>query len=116
MGTPYRQCDDITLIDVVVICSAGAGGSASYPDSFPVEVMSRRFTGSRARSAQWEVDTNPKELTMAPRVLYQRLYHQLRACGPQLGVWSVQRLALLVTGVLLARHSALPRIAAQLRE
>jgi hypothetical protein len=52
---------------------------------------------------------------MAPRVLYQRLYHHLRACGPQLGVWSAQRLALLVTGLLLARHSALPRIAAQLR-
>src|SRR5438445_3651817 len=52
---------------------------------------------------------------MAPRVLYQRLYLHLRACAPQLGVWSAQRLALLVTGLLLARHSALPRIAAQLR-
>ena len=52
---------------------------------------------------------------MAPRVLYQRLYDHLRACGPHLGVWSAQRLALLVTGLLLARHSALPRIAAQLR-
>ena len=52
---------------------------------------------------------------MAPRVLYQRLYLHLRACAPQLGVWSAERLALLVTGLLLARHSALPRIAAQLR-
>src|SRR5438552_8383768 len=52
---------------------------------------------------------------MAPRVLYQRLYDHLRASVPQLGVWSAQRLALLVTGVLLARHTALPRIAAQLR-
>jgi hypothetical protein len=30
-------------------------------------------------------------------------------------VWSTRRLALLVTGVLLARHTALPRLAAQLR-
>jgi len=52
---------------------------------------------------------------MAPRVLYQRLYDHLRGSVPQLGVWSAQRLALLVTGVLLARHTALPRIAAQLR-
>src|SRR5882724_2957331 len=52
---------------------------------------------------------------MAPRLLYQRLYLHLRACAPQLGVWSAERLALLVTGLLLARHSALPRIAAQLR-
>lgn len=52
---------------------------------------------------------------MAPRVLYQRLYQHLRANVPQLGVWSAQRLALLVTGLLLARHSALPRIAVQLR-
>ena len=52
---------------------------------------------------------------MAPRVLYQRLYDHLRSSAPQLGVWSAQRLALLVTGMLLARHTALPRIAAQLR-
>jgi hypothetical protein len=52
---------------------------------------------------------------MAPRLLYQRLYQHLRGCAPQLGVWSTQRLALLVTGLLLARHTALPRIAAQLR-
>lgn len=52
---------------------------------------------------------------MAPRVLYQRLYQHLRARAPQLGVWSTQRLALLVTGLLLARHTALPRLAAQLR-
>jgi hypothetical protein len=52
---------------------------------------------------------------MAPRVLYQRLYDHLRSSVPQLGVWSAQRLALLVTGMLLARHTALPRIAAQLR-
>src|SRR4249919_555954 len=52
---------------------------------------------------------------MPPRVLYQRLCQQLRACAPQFGVWHRQRLALLVTGLLLARHTALPRIAAQLR-
>jgi len=52
---------------------------------------------------------------MAPRVLYQRLYDHLRGSVPQLGVWSAQRLALLVTGMLLARHTALPRVAAQLR-
>ena len=52
---------------------------------------------------------------MPPRVLYQRLCQQLEVCVPQLGVWSRRRLALLVTGLLLARHSALPRLAAQLR-
>lgn len=52
---------------------------------------------------------------MAPRVLYQQLYQHLRSNVPHLGVWSGQRLALLVTGLLLARHTALPRIAAQLR-
>jgi hypothetical protein len=52
---------------------------------------------------------------MAPRVLYQRLCAHLHTCAPQLGVWSRRRLALLVTGLLLARHTALPRIAAQLR-
>ena len=52
---------------------------------------------------------------MAPCALYQRLCHQLQACVPGLGVWSTRRLALLVTGLLLARHSALPRLAAQLR-
>ena len=52
---------------------------------------------------------------MPPRVLYQRLCAQLRTCLPHLGVWSERRLALLVTGVLLARHTALPRLAAQLR-
>jgi hypothetical protein len=52
---------------------------------------------------------------MAPRVLYQRLCAQLQACVPHLGVWSTRRLALLVTGLLLARHTALPRMAAQLR-
>ena len=52
---------------------------------------------------------------MSPRVLYQRLCLQLRACSPQFGVWHRQRLALLVTGLLLARHTALPRLAAQLR-
>jgi Transposase DDE domain len=52
---------------------------------------------------------------MAPRVLYQRLCAQLCLCLPQLGVWPTRRLALLVTGVLLARHTALPRLAAQLR-
>jgi hypothetical protein len=41
---------------------------------------------------------------MPPRVLYQRLCQQLRACAPQFGVWHRQRLALLVTGLLLARH------------
>jgi Transposase DDE domain len=52
---------------------------------------------------------------MPPRVLYQRLCQQLLKCAPQLGVWHRQRLALLVTGLLLARHTALPRLAAQLR-
>jgi Transposase DDE domain len=52
---------------------------------------------------------------MPPRLLYQRLCLQLRACAPQFGVWHRQRLALLVTGLLLARHTALPRLAAQLR-
>lgn len=52
---------------------------------------------------------------MAPRVLYQRLCEHLQTCLPHLGVWSSRRLALLVTGMLLARHTALPRLAAQLR-
>ncbi len=52
---------------------------------------------------------------MPPRVLYQRLCHQFEACVPHIGVWPRRRLALLVTGVLLARHIALPRLAAQLR-
>src|SRR5260370_871254 len=52
---------------------------------------------------------------MRPCVLYQRLCQQLRVCAPQLGVWPTRRLALLVTGLLLARHTALPRLAAQLR-
>lgn len=52
---------------------------------------------------------------MAPRALYQRLYQQLQACVPTLGVWPTQRLALIVTGLLLARHTALPRLAAHLR-
>jgi hypothetical protein len=55
------------------------------------------------------------ELSMPPCVLYQRLCQQLQVCVPQLGVWPRQRLALLVTGLLLARHTALPRVAAQLR-
>jgi hypothetical protein len=52
---------------------------------------------------------------MAPCVLYQRLCHQVRTCVPHLGVWRTRRLAFLVTGLLLARHTALPRLAAQLR-
>jgi Transposase DDE domain len=52
---------------------------------------------------------------MPPCLLYQRLCQQLQACVPDLGVWSTRRLALLVTGLLLARHTALPRLAAQLR-
>ena len=52
---------------------------------------------------------------MAPRALYQRLCQQLQACMPGLGVWPTRRLALIVTGLLLARHAALPRLAAQLR-
>src|SRR4029079_18725254 len=52
---------------------------------------------------------------MPPRVLYQRLCQQLQVCVPTLGVWPRRRLALLVTGLLLARHVALPRVAAQLR-
>ena len=52
---------------------------------------------------------------MPPCVLYQRLCQQLQASVPDLGVWSRRRLALLVTGLLLARHTALPRVAAHLR-
>jgi hypothetical protein len=55
------------------------------------------------------------ELPMPPRVLYQRLQTHLHTCLPQLGAWSTQRLALLVTGLLLARHTSLPRVAAHLR-
>src|SRR6267378_4305926 len=52
---------------------------------------------------------------MPPRVLYQRLCQQFLTCVPALGVWPRRRLALLVTGLLLARHTALPQLAAQLR-
>src|SRR6476646_811188 len=52
---------------------------------------------------------------MPPRLLYQRLCQQFLTCAPALGVWRRRRLALLVTGLLLARHTALPRLAAQLR-
>src|SRR6202171_1415528 len=55
------------------------------------------------------------ELPMPPCVLYQRLCQQLQACVPELGVWSRRRLALLVTGLLLAPHTAFPRVAAHLR-
>lgn len=52
---------------------------------------------------------------MPPCLLYQRLALHLQRSVPHLGVWSRRRLALLVTGLLLARHSTLPRLAAQLR-
>jgi hypothetical protein len=52
---------------------------------------------------------------MPPCVLYRRLCQQLHVCVPHLGVWRTRRLALLVTGLLLARHTALPRLAAHLR-
>ena len=52
---------------------------------------------------------------MAPHLLYLRLCQQLHTCLPHLGVWRTRRLAFLVTGLLLARHTALPRLAAQLR-
>src|SRR5260370_15990009 len=52
---------------------------------------------------------------MRPCVLYQRLCQELRVCAPQLGVWPTRRLALLAPGLRLARHTALPRLAAQLR-
>jgi DDE family transposase len=52
---------------------------------------------------------------MAPCLLYQRLCQQLHVCVPKLSVWRTRRLALLVTGLLLARHTALPRLAAHLR-
>jgi hypothetical protein len=52
---------------------------------------------------------------MPPCLLYQRLAQHLQRCVPHLGVWPRRRLALLVTGLLLARHTALPRLAAQLR-
>jgi Transposase DDE domain len=53
---------------------------------------------------------------MPPCLLYQRLCQQLQRCVPRLGVWPRRRLALLVTGLLLARHSTLPRVAARLRQ
>src|SRR3982075_2240097 len=52
---------------------------------------------------------------MPPRLLYQRLCQEFRESSPELGVSPTRRLALLVTGLLLARHTALPRVAAQLR-
>lgn len=52
---------------------------------------------------------------MPPLVLYLRVCHQLHVCVPSLGVWQTRRLALLVSGLLLARHTALPRLAAHLR-
>jgi hypothetical protein len=52
---------------------------------------------------------------MPPPLLYQWLCQRFLACAPTLGVWPRRRLALLVTGLLLARHAALPRVAAQLR-
>src|SRR6478609_1170342 len=74
------------------------------------------FTGTGAGSAQWVViNTTPWSCPMPPRVLYQPLCQQFLACAPALGVWPRRRLALLVTGLLLARHTALPRVAAQLR-
>jgi len=53
---------------------------------------------------------------MPPRVLYQRLCQQLHVCVPALGVWPRRQLALLVTGLLVTRHTALPRLAAHLRQ
>src|SRR5207253_10097872 len=87
----------------------------SYPDSFSEPPKKRGFTGIGAMAAQWETLPHPLEQTMAPRALYQRLCQQLQACMPDLGVWPTRRLALIVTGLLLARHAALPRLAAQLR-
>jgi hypothetical protein len=52
---------------------------------------------------------------MPPCLLYQRFSQYLQRCVPHLGVWPRRRLALLVIGLLLARHTALPRLAAQLR-
>ena len=52
---------------------------------------------------------------MPPRLLYQRLCQHLAVCAPSLRVWPRRRLALLVTGLVLARHTALPRLAAHLR-
>lgn len=52
---------------------------------------------------------------MAPLVLYQRLFTHFRTTVPDLGIWPARHLALLVTGLLLARHTALPRLAVQLR-
>ena len=52
---------------------------------------------------------------MPPQVLYQRLCQHFLICAPTLGVWPSRRLALLVTGLLLARHTALPQLAARLR-
>ena len=52
---------------------------------------------------------------MPPCLLYQRFSQYLQHSVPHLGVWPRRHLALLVIGVLLARHTALPRLAAQLR-
>src|SRR5438093_9603049 len=93
----------------------GGACGPSYPDSFSEPPKKRGFTGIGAMAAQWETLPHPLERTMAPRALYQRLCQQLQACMPDLGVWPTRRLALIVTGLLLARHAALPRLAAQLR-
>ena len=81
---------------------SGAGGSASYPDSFFVQiVMSSWFTGMGAGLARWAVRSNPLELAMPPCLLYQRFSQYLQRCVPHLGVWPRRRLALLVIGLLL---------------
>ena len=51
---------------------------------------------------------------MSPTALYQQLVRHVRTQCPTLRAWSVPRLAVLVTGLILARHVSLPRIAAAL--
>jgi hypothetical protein len=66
-------------------------------------------------STMASVNNNRWSCPMTPGVLYQRLCLQLCVCVPELGVWPRRRLALLVTGLLMAHHTALPRLAAKLR-
>src|SRR3954469_16201362 len=98
------------------VATGGGGPQASYPDSFLLEPQSRGATGNGGWVSTMGSVTQPVGAApMPPRVLYQRLCQQFLACAPALGVWPRRRLALLVTGLLLARHVALPRVAAQLR-
>jgi hypothetical protein len=52
---------------------------------------------------------------MSPRVLYRSLLTRLHTHAPALGAWGCARLALLVTGLVVARKATVPRIAAGAR-